>query len=124
MRFLAMVRSAENGAPPPPELMQAIGEFGAEAMAAGVLVDTGGLAPSAWGNRIRVSDGELRITDGPFTESKEIVGGYAIYDVPGPAEALAWSRRFMELHQRLWPGWEGEAEVRQMFGPTDPPPRF
>jgi hypothetical protein len=121
MRFIIMVKSPENPAagPPPQKLMQAIGELGQEAAKAGVFVETGGLLPSAMGARMRLASGQITVTDGPFAEAKEVFGGYAIYKVASKAEAIAWTRRFMDLHKQHWPGWEGECEIRQLFeGPT------
>ena len=115
MKFLTLVRGSEQSGPPPQALMQAIGQLGAEAAKAGVMVDMAGLGPSASGARIRVSKGKLMVTDGPFTEVKEVIGGLAIYEVESRAAAIEWGTRFMELHQRHWPGWEGECEIRQRF---------
>ncbi len=85
-------------------------------MKAGVLVEQGGLLPSSTGARIRLSkDGDITLQDGPFTESKEVVGGFAVYEVPTREEAMKWVRRFVELHKKHWPGWEGTCEVRQMM---------
>lgn len=123
MRFLALIKSAESTTPPPPELMAALGTFGQEAAEAGVLVESGGLAPTAVSARVRVADGDVDVLDGPFAETKEVIGGYAIYEVASREEALDWTRQFMELHRRHWPEWQGESEVRQMFGPGDMPPQ-
>jgi hypothetical protein len=109
------VKSAENAGPPPKALMAAIMKLGEEAMRAGVMVETGGLLPSAMGARVRLSAGKLIVTDGPFTETKELIGGYAVYDVKSKQEAINWASRFMQLHKEHWPGWEGEAEIRQIF---------
>jgi hypothetical protein len=124
MRFMAMVKSAENSGPPPKELMDAISKLGEEGTKTGVLVETGGLLPSSAGARIRLSGGKLTVTDGPFTEAKELIGGYAIYEVKSKQEAIEWTSRFMQLHKTHWPGWEGESEIRQIFdasafGPED-----
>jgi hypothetical protein len=119
MRFMILVKSAENAGPPPKELMEAIAKLGEEGAKAGVLVETGGLLPSATGARVRVSRGKLTVMDGPFTESKELVGGYAIYEVNSKEEAVEHTTRFMELHKQHWPGWEGESEIRQIFDGTD-----
>ena len=119
MRFMTLVKSAENAGPPPPALMAAIAEYGTEAATAGSLVLTGGLASSQQGARVRLTGGRITATDGPFTEAKEVIGGFAIYDVGSREEAIEAARRFMELHQQHWPGWEGEVEVRQIFGPED-----
>src|SRR5262245_3362163 len=114
MRFMIMVKSAENAGPPPDSLMAAIMRLGEEAMRAGVMVETGGLLPSAMGARIRLSKGNLTVTDGPFIESKELIGGYAVYKVKSKKEAIEWTSRFMQLHKEHWPDWEGESEIRQI----------
>ncbi len=118
MRFMIMVKGAENAGMPPKELMDGIAKLGVEATKAGVLVETGGLMPSAMGAKVRLVKGKLTVTDGPFTEAKEVIGGYAVYELPSRAEAIEWTKRFMELH-RHWAGWEGEAEIRQV-APTKP----
>lgn len=123
MRFMMMVKSAENSDPPPKPLMDAIGKLGEEAAKAGSMVGSGGLAPTAQSTRVRLSRGQIAVTDGPFTEAKEVVGGYAIFELKSKAEAIEAAERFMELHKQLWPGWEGETEVRQIFGPEDFAPR-
>ena len=115
MRFMIMVKSTENAGPPPEPLMAAIAKLGEEAMRAGVMVETGGLLPSSMGARVRLSAGKLIVTDGPFAESKELIGGYAVYDVKSKKEAIEWASRFMQLHKEHWPRWEGESEIRQMF---------
>jgi len=115
MRFMVVVKSAENAGPPPQALMAAISKLGEEAMRAGVMLETGGLLPSAMGARVRLSKGNLIVTDGPFIESKELIGGYAVYEVKSKNEAIEWTSRFMQLHKEHWPGWEGESEIRQIF---------
>ena len=117
MRFMSIVKSTEecrNG-PPPQALMEAIGRLTEEAMKSGAMVDMGGLLPTTAGFRLRLARGKLTITDGPFSEAKEVIGGYAVFQVNSKEEALEWGRRFMLLHIEHWPEWEGEAEVRQMF---------
>ena len=69
------------------------------------------------GMRVRLAGGKVTVTDGPFTEAKEVVGGYAIFDAPSKAQMLKWTERFMDLHKKHMPGWEGECEVRQIAGP-------
>ncbi len=125
MKFMTMVKSPEEAGPPPQALMDAVAKLGEDAAKAGVLVEMGGLAPSAKGARVRVSRGKLAVIDGPFTETKEVVGGYAVYSVKSKADAVEWARRLMELHLQHWPGWEGETELRQLFDPADfqPGPR-
>jgi hypothetical protein len=119
MRYLVLLKSLSvPGSPPSPELMSAIMALGEDARAAGVLLDTQGLQPSAAGSRVSLSQGQLTIADGPFTESKELIS-YAVYDVGSKEEAVEWSRRFIGLHLDLWPGWDGEADVLKVFGPED-----
>jgi hypothetical protein len=115
MRFMTLVKSAEGAGFPPKALMDGIAKLGQEAAQAGVLVETGGLLPSATGARVRVVKGKLQVIDGPFTEAKELVGGYAVYEVKSKEEAIEWTRRFMELHKEHWPEWEGETEIRQIM---------
>jgi hypothetical protein len=121
MRFLSYIESdpAQPWGPPPPELFEAIGAFGAEMVAAGVVVDQGGLAPIETSPHIRVSGGKMTITDGPFAEAKEVIGGYGMYDVRSVEEAVEYSRRFMQIHLDTWHGFEGTSVVRQVFGPDD-----
>jgi len=103
---------------PPAELMEAIMQLGEDATKAGALLDTAGLAPSAAGARVALSSGRLSVTDGPFTEAKEMIS-YALYQVRSKEEAVEWTSRFVVLHRDLWPGWEGEADVLRVFGPED-----
>ena len=119
MRFLSMVKSAENSGPPPQELMDAMGKLMEDATKAGVLIEAGGLVQSAAGARVRLSAGKVSVLDGPFTEAKELVGGYAILEVKSKAQAIEEAVRFIELHRQHWPGWEGESEIRQIFDPAD-----
>jgi hypothetical protein len=119
MQFMTMVKSSEASGPPPQALMDAIAKLGEDAGKAGVMVQMGGLLPSAMGARVRLAGGKVSVTDGPFTEAKEVIGGYAVYAVPSKDEALKWARRFMELHKEHWKGWEGECEVRQIFDASD-----
>jgi hypothetical protein len=119
MRFMMLVKHAENQGPPPKELMDAIAKLSQEAVKAGTMVGSGGLAPTAQSTRVRISNGELKVIDGPFTETKEVVGGYAQFEFKSREEALEGAKRFMELHRQYWPGWEGETEIRQMFTEED-----
>lgn len=116
MRFMTMVKTAENQGPPPPALMEAIAKLGEEGFRNGTLVGMGGLMPSASGALVRLKRGKLSVTDGPFTETKELIGGYAVFELKSREEAIEAAKRFMELHRVHWPGWEGETEVRQVFG--------
>jgi hypothetical protein len=113
MRFMSLVRGAETKSPPPPALMEAIGKLGVEAFKSGKM---GGLMASAAGARVRLAGGKITVTDGPFAESKEIIGGYAVFELNSKEAAVEEARKFMDLHRQHWPGWEGESEVRQIFG--------
>jgi hypothetical protein len=119
MRFMMLVKHAENQGPPPKELMDAIAGLSEEAVKSGTMLGSGGLAPMAQTTRVRVSRGQLTVTDGPFTEVKEVVGGFAQFELKSKEEAIEGAVRFMELHKKYWPGWEGETEIRQIFGPED-----
>ena len=119
MRFMMLVKHAENSGPPPKELMDAIAILSEEAVKDGTMLGNGGLAPTAQSTRVRLSKGQLTVTDGPFTEAKEVVGGYAQFEMKSKEEAIEGAVRFMELHKKYWPEWEGETEIRQIFGPED-----
>ena len=123
MRFMMIVRSAERSGHPPKELMDAIDKLGEEAVKSGTMIGSGGLAPTATGARVRLAGGKITVTDGPFTEAKEIVGGYAQFELKSKQEAVEGAVQFMELHKKYWPGWEGETEIRQMVGPEDFAPK-
>ena len=118
MRYLVLLRATNPPTEPPAELMAAIMALGAEATNAGVLLDTAGLAPSAAGARVALDKGGLSVTDGPFTEAKEMIS-YALYDVRSKEEVVEWTSRFVTLHRDMWPGWEGEADILRVFGPED-----
>jgi hypothetical protein len=121
MRFISLVKSIEGMAGKPPKaLMDAMDRLIQEmAKADCVMVEGVGLHPTSAGARVRLSGDKLTVTDGPFTEAKEVVGGYAIFEVKSKAEMLKWTERFMALHKTHMPGWEGEAEIRQIAGPGE-----
>jgi hypothetical protein len=119
MRFMGLVKTNEDQGEVPQALTEAMGKFIEKTMKAGQVMDTGGLAPSAASRRVRLSGGRVAVVDGPYSETKEIVGGYAIFDVSSLDEAIRITRDFLELHVTYWPGWEGECELRQIFGPED-----
>jgi hypothetical protein len=119
MRFMMMVKHPESSVPPPQPLMDAMARIGQEAVKNGTMVLSGGLAPTAQSNRVRLSGGKISVIDGPFTETKEVVGGFAIMEFKSKEEALEAAKHFLDLHRQYWPGWEGESEVRQLFGPED-----
>jgi hypothetical protein len=116
MRYMMLLSGINPSTPPPPELFEAIMKLGGEATEAGVLLDTAGLLPSASGARVALAGGKLTVTDGPFTESKELIS-YALYDVRSKEEAIEWASRFVKLHRDLWPGWEGQTDILQVMGP-------
>lgn len=119
MKYLAFIRHSESyrEAGPPPALMEAMGQFVQKSLADGSLVDTGGLLPSKEGFRLRLAKGAISMTDGPFAETKEVIGGWAILNADSKAEALRIAQEFMELHRKHWPEFEAETEVRPMFDP-------
>src|SRR6266852_704591 len=123
MPFMMIVKHAEKQGPPPKQLMDAIAKLAEEEAKAGTMLGSGGLGPTALGARVRLSAGQVSVIDGPFTETKEVIGGYAQFELKSKDEAIESAVRFMELHKKHWPGWEGETEVRQMFGPEDIAPK-
>src|SRR3954466_8999163 len=114
MKFMLMIKgdaAYEAGEPPNPALMARMGPYVEKMAASGVLIETGGLFPTARGSRLAVADGTFTVTDGPFTEAKEVIGGYAIVEVASKAEALAVSRDFLQLHvDVLGPAYNGVSE--------------
>jgi hypothetical protein len=115
MRFMMIVKHKEGQGIPPKELMDAIGKLTEEAVKNGTLLGNGGLLPTTAGASVRLSAGRVTVTDGPFTEAREIIGGYALFELKSKEEAVEGARHFMELHKKHWPGWEGETEVREMM---------
>lgn len=114
MPFLSIIKAAENQGPPPAALLEAMNKSVADSLKDRSVIQTGGLAPSAAGFRIRMAGGKLTVIDGPFTEAKEVVGGYAVLAAKTRQEALEATRQFMDLHVRHWPTWVGECEVREV----------
>lgn len=119
MRFMTLVRADENSGPPPPQLMEAIAKLSEEASKGGTMLEAGGLAPTAMSHCVRLAKGKITVIDGPFAETKEVIGGYAVFEVKSKQEMIDATVQFMELHREHWPGWEGETEIRQVFGPSD-----
>jgi hypothetical protein len=114
MRYMMFIKHTEDYRKEdvPASLYEEMGKFIEETAKSGNFVSGAGLQPSSAGARVRLKNGKITVMDGPFTESKEIVGGYAIIDAKSHEEALSIARRFMELHLKHWPGFEGESEVR------------
>jgi hypothetical protein len=118
MRIMGLLKAdkhSEAGAPPSKELMEKMGKFIEEITKAGVLLATDGLQPSSKGARVRLSGGKVTVTDGPFTESKELIASYALFEVKTMAEAIEWTTRFLKVLG------EGECELRPLFEASDFP---
>lgn len=116
MRILGMLRAdaaSEAGAPPDKDLMERMGAFVEEVAKAGVMLSSDGLHPSSKGKRVRLADGKLSVIDGPFTESKELVASYALFQVDSMEEAVHWTTRFLEVLG------QGECELRPIFDASD-----
>jgi hypothetical protein len=123
MKFMMFVKSAVvSTAPPPKPLMDAISKSAEEEVKAGRMILSGGLAPPVASTHVRLTKGKVTAIDGPFSEAKEVVGGFAVFEFKSKEEAVESAKQFMELHRIHWPGWEGETEVRPIFGPEDFPP--
>ncbi len=122
MRYMMFIKHTENFRieEVPQSLFAAMGEFVGESMKNGSIIDTAGLQPTAKGKRIRLSGGKLTVIDGPFTETREVIGGYALVEAKSNEEALALARRFMDLHRIHWPAFEGECEVRPLENMAPP----
>jgi hypothetical protein len=117
MKYLSFIRHSESyrETQPPAALMEAMAKFVERSLKEGTVVDTGGLLPSKAGFKVRLTKGKITTTDGPFTEAREVIGGWAILNASSKEEALQIATEFMELHRRHWPEFEGESEVRPMF---------
>jgi hypothetical protein len=115
MPYFSIIRAVEQQGVPPEGLMKAMDVYVARTLREGTVVSTGGLAPSSSGIRVRIRGGKLQVTDGPFTESKEVVGGYAVIAAKTREEAVRATTEFMQLHLDHWPGWEGECELRELM---------
>jgi hypothetical protein len=111
MRFLSLYKTVERKTPPSQEEMAKMGKLIEDAMKAGWLIATEGCLPTALGARVRISNGKVAVTDGPFTEAKEVVGGFAILRADSKAEAIELTRGFLQATG------EGECELRQIYEP-------
>lgn len=100
-----------------PEMYAEYGAFAAEVSERGKMIAGDELATSA--TLVRVRGGDRLVMDGPFTETKEVIGGYAVFSVNSKEEAIEWARRFMDLHLQHWPEWEGETELRELMEGPD-----
>jgi len=118
MRFMVMVKAnqmSESGALPDEKLLAEMGKFNEELVKAGVMLDGGGLRPSSKAARVRFSGSERKVIDGPFTESKELVAGYWLWQVSSLQEAIEWLKRCPNPH----PGATCEVEIRPLFDESD-----
>ena len=109
MRFLSIYKTVERGVPPSPEEMAKMGKLVEEGMKAGHLLAVEGCMPSALGARVRLSNGKVTVTDGPFTELKEVIGGLAILQANSKEEAIERVKQFLNF------AGDGECELRQLF---------
>ena len=117
MRYMYLVIGAQDYGPPPQRLMDEMAKLTEKRLADGSMIDSGGLLPTPMGAaRFTLKGGKIKMTDGPFAESKEVVGGYAIFEFATREEAIASAMEFMELHRLHAEGWEGTCEMRPMFG--------
>jgi len=115
MRFLSMVRINENtGQQPSAQLMADMGKLIEELTREGKLLDTAGLTPTSDGVRVSLADGKIRVVDGPFAETKEVIGGYALLQAESKEEAIELTKRFLRVHGSEW---NIECEVRQVVEP-------
>lgn len=110
MRFMFLIRSAAD-AGPTPELMTAMHALAEQEIGAGRMIFDGGLAPPPMRTQVRLKSGQVVVHDGPFAETKEVIGGFAIFELPDMAAAQESARQFMELHRLHAPGWEGTCDV-------------
>jgi hypothetical protein len=120
MRVMLMIKGdPQPGAAPSGELLAAMGRYNEELQQAGVLLDLAGLLPSAEGRRVRFADGDRTVIEGPFPESKQLIAGYWILQVPSMEEAVEWAKRApFEALARIYPGEygaTGEIEIRRVF---------
>jgi hypothetical protein len=122
MRYMMFIKHTQDygKVQAPASLYEEMGRFIEEATRSGNFVGGAGLQPTSAGTRVKLKGGKITVLDGPFTESKEIVGGYAIIDAKSHEEALGLARRFMELHQKHWPTFEGECEMRPLEEEVQP----
>jgi hypothetical protein len=113
MRFLSIYKTVEGNTPPSPEFVATMQKLIEEGMKSGWLIATEGCLPSVLGARVRKSGGKVTVVDGPFTESKEVVGGFAILEAKSKEDAIRLAREFLTV------AGDGECELRQIFTESD-----
>jgi hypothetical protein len=120
MRYMYLVSAVEDGKPPPPRLMEELDKMARQELASGRMISQGGLLPMVMGGaaRIELRGKKVKVMDGPFTETKEVIGGFAIFEFATRDEAIASAVKFMEMHERYGEGWQGVCEMRPMFDDT------
>lgn len=116
MRFLSVYKTVETGALPTPEEMATMGKLVEDGMKAGFLLAVEGCMPSAAGARVRLANGKLTVTDGPFTEAREVIGGLAILQASSKEEAIEMAKQFLHV------AGDGECELRQLYEAGQEPP--
>jgi hypothetical protein len=116
-RYFTFVKTDESMpfGPPPPELFEAIAKLGEQAVKDGTMIMTGGLAPSSQGALVNLSGAKIDVVDGPFAESKELIGGFALWELRNRDEAVEKARQFLQLHIDHWPGFEATVEIRELM---------
>lgn len=123
MRYMMLIKHSSDYdiSKVPVALLGAMGEFVESQTRKGTFIDGAGLQPIAKATRVRLSHGKITVSDGPFAEAKEVVGGYSLIEAKTHAEAIEIARAFMELHRIHWPEFEGESELRPLEGMGDAP---
>ena len=116
MRFMFILHGETEGGPPTPALAEAMHAMAEREVKAGRMIADGGLFPPSAGAQVRLKSGKVLVTDGPFTEAKEVIGGFAIFELPDMAAAIESAERFLDLHRVHAPGREMRCEVRQIAG--------
>jgi hypothetical protein len=123
LRYMMLVRSERNAGPAPQGFNEAMAKLHEGAVKSGQMIAGGALGAPALGALVRLATGKVSVIDGPFAEAKEWIGGFAILEFKTKEEALESTVQFMELHNKHWPGWQGETEMRQILGPEDAAPK-
>lgn len=117
MRYMYLVSCVQQSGPPPQKLMEELHKLATRERKAGRMIADGGLMPLETGARIELRSGKIKVMDGPFTESKEVIGGFAIFEFATREEALQSGVEFMEMHRLYAEGWEGVCEMRELMSP-------
>jgi hypothetical protein len=119
MRYMVFVKMAPDAGEAPPALFEAMDTEMGQAFADGSMIAAGGLGGGEQIVELRLTDGAITTTDGPYAEAKELIGGFSIVEARSQEEAVEGARRVLELHQQYWPGWSGAVEIRPIWGPDN-----